>query len=430
MSVEYVPLRYVTSVLARGTAPNYVEDGPVRMVSQAANQDSGLEWERTRFHDFAGDPRKLKGYLEFGDSLVNSTGTGTLGRVGWFEKSPDHRPCVADGHVTVTRFDSTRVDKRFGFYYLKSDEFQEFMFETLVNGSTNQIELSRERMSAVSMPVPPLEEQRRIADFLDAETTRIDKLMHLRKRHLDLLEERRVAYLRNCATGQLDAASKGDDQELDWLGRIPSSWKIVNLGRVSRVIMGTTFPHRYQGKAGGDYPFVKVADFDRADKFGFVADADNWISADVAEELGARIVPSGSVLYARVGAALLLNRRLIASRDCVVDDNVRALSFKEGDPRYWRTILSLLDMGQIVNPGPVPSVGETQVSMLRVPNPDSKLQRRIANELDRFVLAQDRMRQSISRQISLLAERRQALITAAVTGEFDVSAASGRGIEE
>ncbi|MDU0294387.1 restriction endonuclease subunit S, partial [Saccharothrix longispora] len=64
MNWEYTPLRYVTHLINRGTAPDYTDDGPVRMISQAANQETGLKWHRTRFHSHTGDPRKLKGYLE------------------------------------------------------------------------------------------------------------------------------------------------------------------------------------------------------------------------------------------------------------------------------------------------------------------------------------------------------------------------------
>lgn len=187
---EWVPLKYLTTVLRRGTTPNYVDDGPVRVVGQAANQADGLDWGRTRFHAYQGDPSKLKGYLQPGDVLINSTGRGTLGRVGYFVGGPDGAPCMADTHITIARADTDRWYSRFAYYYLSSDLFYEYIYSALVVGATNQIELSNDRLAGAPAVLPGLEEQRRIADFLDVETARIGMLAHHRARQMQLLSLR------------------------------------------------------------------------------------------------------------------------------------------------------------------------------------------------------------------------------------------------
>lgn len=430
MSVEYVPLRYVTSVLARGTAPNYVDDGPVRVVSQAANQDSGLDWERSRFHGFAGDPRKLKGYLEFGDSLVNSTGTGTLGRVGWFEKSPDDRPCVADGHVTVTRFDPTRVDKRFGFYYLKSNEFQEFMFETLVNGSTNQIELSRERMGAVSMPVPPLEEQRRIADFLDAETARIDKLNALRQRQLDVLEEKSTRRVYDTVRG---TGFAGDRRlsGLEWLGTVPAHWRVAAVSHYFEVELGKMLN---QERAHGDHlrPYLRVANV-------------QWGEIDVSELAMMDFPPREQERYRLQAGDLLVNEGgSWPGRAAVWKGEIDEIYYQKalhrirprgGDLTWWLYFCLLTAERMNVfkvqgNSSTMTHLTREQLRPQRFPFPDVNEQEQAVKYLRGAEAKARAIRDLLLRQQATLAERRQALITAAVTGKFDVSAASGRRIEE
>lgn len=172
-------LKHATTVLSRGTAPEYVDDGPVRAVGQAANQAIRLDWERTRFHDYRGNAKKLKGYLIPGDVLINSTGTGTLGRVGYFAGGPDSRPCVADGHITVARADPHVLDARYLYYWLSSRLFYDYVYSALVVGATNQIELNREKLATAPILAPPLREQRRIAGLLDAETSRLDRVRAL-----------------------------------------------------------------------------------------------------------------------------------------------------------------------------------------------------------------------------------------------------------
>ncbi|MGH8965165.1 MAG: restriction endonuclease subunit S, partial [Actinomycetes bacterium] len=135
-------LRHVTTVLHRGTAPEYVDEGPVHVVGQASNRNGVIDWSRTRFHAYGGDVRRLKGHLRERDVLVNSTGTGTLGRVAFYSGSADMRPSVADGHITIVRCRTDELDSRFLFYYLASQSFRDFMMSALVSGATNQIELS------------------------------------------------------------------------------------------------------------------------------------------------------------------------------------------------------------------------------------------------------------------------------------------------
>lgn len=187
------PVKHVTSMLNRGSAPDYVDVGPVRAISQASNQASGLDWSRTRFHDFSGNAKNLKGHLRPNDVLINSTGTGTLGRIGYFTGSPDGLPCMADSHVTIARAKPDELDARFSYYWLSSRPFQEYVYAALVVGATNQIELNRDRLGDAPVPLPPLEEQRRIAEFLDAETARIDSLAGLGERQINLLRERAEA---------------------------------------------------------------------------------------------------------------------------------------------------------------------------------------------------------------------------------------------
>lgn len=341
--------------------------------------------------------------------------------------SPSALPVVSSTEFIGLR-PGASLDSRFLGYLLKSESVRQNLDARVQSVTRSHQRVSPSDVTHLSVKVPPVAEQRRITGFLDAETALIDRMVSLRTTQLRLLMERSQAYVRSCVTGYQHEG--GPSRSINWLGSVPAAWESPILNRVARFIMGTTFPHDYQGKATGDYPFIKVGDFSLADEVGRLGSADNWISRDVAGKLGARVVPAGAVLYARVGAALLLNRRRIAVRPCVIDDNVRAISFTEGDPRYWLNVLSLLDMGQLMNPGPVPSISESQVSAVRVPNPPLEEQSRIADNIERQQFAMRKVEESITRQLALLSERRQGLITAAVTGQIDVSTASGRGIKD
>ncbi|MGH9155196.1 MAG: restriction endonuclease subunit S [Acidimicrobiales bacterium] len=115
--------------------------------------------------------------LQAGDIVVNSTGRGTLGRAAHVPNDPV-TPLVADGHVTVIRVRPDDADPRFVSYILATDAFYQQANVCLAVGATNQTELNREALRRMAVVLPPtLDEQRRIADYLDAETARIDELI-------------------------------------------------------------------------------------------------------------------------------------------------------------------------------------------------------------------------------------------------------------
>ncbi|MBF6353619.1 restriction endonuclease subunit S [Nocardia higoensis] len=385
------------------------------MVSQAANQESGLKWDRCRFHNYLGDPESLKGHLVNGDVLVNSTGTGTLGRIGYFSGSPDEVPCVADGHVTVVRTDPTELHPRFAYYWMRSEVFRDYIFAALVVGATNQIELNRDRLRDAPVPLPLLEEQRRIADFLDAEISRIDRLMKAREKQILLLKDRRWSHF----------------QEL--IDR--SGSPILPLRRIIDSLTDGPFGSAFSSSDYSDEGAAVV----RLGNIGFAeyrTDDQARVPMSIFERFQQYAVQAGDVLIAGLGDA-----KNHAGRACVAPDLglsiVKGKCFRmrlnsQGDPEFIATVLS-----SPIGASAVEGRGSTRsminldvVKSARVPIPSLLAQRRIVEDHAAAWSQMARLVDRGSAQIGLLAERRQALITAAVTGKFDVTTASGRNLTQ
>ncbi|WP_231500073.1 restriction endonuclease subunit S [Saccharothrix sp. NRRL B-16314] len=426
MTWNYIPLRHVTHILNRGTAPDYSDDGPVRMVSQAANQESGLDWNRTRFHSHIGDARKIKGYLQPGDSLVNSTGTGTLGRIGWFDSPPDSRPCVADGHVTVVRFDPRQVEPRFGYYYLKSESFQKLMFETLITGATNQIELSRERMRATPMPVAALDEQRRITEFLDAQVSHIDQIAIAHSNVRKLLTQRRISAISELISGSSTSSRK--PSEIAWLDSIPTNWESVKLAFVAKIGSGHT-PSRSRPEwwTKCDIPWITTGEVAqvRNDRKETIFHTRENISTIGLANSAAELCPTGTVVLCRTAASAGFSAVMGASM-ATSQDFATWICGPKLEPYYllWCLRAMRTDLLQRLATGSThKTIYFPDLQSLRIPLPPLSEQREIVanirDENDRI----DRLMDAVGRQLALLAERKQALITAAVTGQLDVKTA-------
>jgi type I restriction enzyme S subunit len=146
---EVRPLERITSYLNRGISPKYIEAGGVLVLNQKCVRDSRVDVAKARRHD-PGQRSVTARLLEIGDVLVNSTGVGTLGRVA--QVLDIEEPTIVDSHVTVVRADPEQVSWNYVGVALHGREPE---IEALGEGSTGQTELSRVRLGALPLLVPP-----------------------------------------------------------------------------------------------------------------------------------------------------------------------------------------------------------------------------------------------------------------------------------
>jgi len=187
------------------------------------------------------------------------------------------------------------------------------------------------------------------------------------------------------------------------------------LKRLGKPIAGAGFPHEYQGASNGDLPFYKVSDFNLPGNERDLRTSTNWVSRDVAEKLGATVVPAGTVLMPKIGAALLGNERRLCAEPAVFDNNVMGIVPKDQtDSRYLYYLLCTLDMAAISNPGPVPSVGEGVIGSLVCPIPTLSTQQAVAARLEAETAPIDQLIDK-NLQMTTLLEARLGLVAYALT---------------
>ena len=109
------------------------------------------------------------------------------------------------------------------------------VLEAAGRGSTFR-ELAKEDLESVFLSVPPEDEQRAIAAFLDRETARIDGLVERKERLIELLREKRTALITHAVTRGLDPNVPMKDSGVEWLGEIPAHWKVIPLRFACRSI--------------------------------------------------------------------------------------------------------------------------------------------------------------------------------------------------
>ena len=117
-----------------------------------------------------------------------------------------------------------KIHSKFTFYYLLGCKPYLFQF---VQTAIPQITV--EEVKNNHLVHPSLEEQTQIANFLDHETAKIDSLIEKQQQLIELLKEKRQAVISHAVTKGLDPSVKMKDSGVEWLGEIPSHWKITAL---------------------------------------------------------------------------------------------------------------------------------------------------------------------------------------------------------
>ncbi|WP_146228315.1 hypothetical protein [Streptomyces sp. CG 926] len=289
----------------------------------------------------------------------------------------------------------------------------------LVSTRAAQPHLNAEELGEVGVWQPSVEDQRGIADFLDAETARIDKLSALQRSAMHKLDERESAQL---------------DLEID---ELVERHGVVPLRRfLLGVDQGASPQCDVVPAADGEWGVLKVSSL----RPGLFNPAENKRLPAEVEPDQASEVREGDLLVVRANTPQLVGSTAVVPqvrRKLLLSDKIfrvrldgrLAANFVATVAR-GRRIRTLCAAGSNGASQSMANIRFEEVKAWPIPAASLDMQAGFVARVADGRAALDRLRPRIERQLVLLAERRQALITAAVTGQFDVSTASGRNVTE
>jgi len=163
---------------------------------------------------------------------------------------------------------------------------------------------------------------------------------------------------------------------------------------------GTGFPIQYQGQTKGEYPFYKVGDIANNAIAGkiYLELCNNYISSDVAKMIKGCILPKDTVVFAKIGEALKLNRRAITSCDCLIDNNAMGIAPKLDFLRiqYFYFCMKNLKMQTLAESTTVPSVRKTVLEKYEIEVPSLVEQEEIEKKLTLTQKIIEKRRQELS----------------------------------
>lgn len=186
------PLRNMISFISKGIAPVYADsesDTTIRVLNQKCNRNFSISYAESRLHNVAAKKVPDERYIIKDDILINSTGTGTAGRIAQVKYVPC--PTTVDGHMIIIRANEKVTQKYLGFA-LKAHQWEILKLD---EGSTGQTELNRERLLDEIMVSYPIShyEQNKIVNILST----IDDKIELNQKINDNLERQAQAIFEN-----------------------------------------------------------------------------------------------------------------------------------------------------------------------------------------------------------------------------------------
>ena len=310
-------------------------------------------------------------------------------------------------------------------------------FVSLVDSSTYGAKMPRARWDFVGdalLPLPPLDEQRAIAAFLDRETERIDALVAKKRLLIERLEEYRTALVTRTVTrglppeaaraAGLDPSPRLKPSGVEWLGDVPEHWEVLRLRDCSQIQTG---PFGSQLHAD-EYVVGGVPVINPSNLVGgrlFPSDEDT-IPLNRANELRRHAFAAGDLAFGRRGemarAAMILGKDLpaLCGTGCLrisperqrVEPSFLLFSLGLRELRSW---LELVAVGSTLA-----NLNEQIVGRVPVTMPPLREQRVIVEHLNESLEGVQRLAKMVKTAIEQLEEYRTALITAAVTGKIDV----------
>ena len=319
---------------------------------------------------------------------------------------------------------SLGADTRWLFYVTQSNEFKGHG-EGSMYGAGGQKRVPAEFVRDFSPLVPAHSIQKAIADFLDRKTAAIDGLIEKKQQLLALLAEKRAALINQAVTKGLDPTVPMKDSGIPWIGEIPSQWQAAPLYARYRVQLGKMLDSK---RISGEHlaPYLRnvdvqwdkvnlddlpTMDFEPADREKFALKPHDLLVCE-GGEIGRTAIWDGALDECYYQKAVHRVRR----------------AREEEYPRFMYYVLrAAAEKGVFVaggNPNTFDHLTADKLRSHRFPFPNAPTQRVIADFLDRRTAASDALVEKEQVLLMRLTEYRQALITAAVSGQLDIGEAA------
>lgn len=401
-------VQFATEVVARQIDPSSLEDVDVVHYSIPAIQETGKPALEP-----ASDIASNKWLLQGGEVLVSKLNV--------------HKNCIAiaesHGELLILAstefvpFVPTGIEPRFLKYVFQSEETIQQLTACSESATRSHSRVNPSDIIKIKVRQPDLRVQALTADYLDRETARVDAMIVEKERMLALLAEKRSALISRVVTRGLDPCAAVRHSEQEWLGEIPMHWGVQPIKHLAQVGNGST-------------PSVENEDYWAEEGFPWlnssvvneevVRSPSRFVTPKALRECHLPVIQPPAVLVGITGQGKTRGMASVLAIEATINQHLAYLKPKDDRivPEYLRAVLA---HGYTFLRSDSDGAGSTkgaitceQLANTKVPVPPPTEQAAICAHIDRFQRRIEPLRVGIAASLSLLSERRSALISAAV----------------
>lgn len=314
---------------------------------------------------------------------------------------------------------SCRLDRRFVHHLLRSNYYLKIYLRYLYGIRPNSFQIKSNDWASIPIIVPDLSTQREIADFLDRETARIDLLIEKKQKLVALLGEKQSALTERLVAFGPDYAVTTIRTPSVWLPEVAEGVELVPIKRVARLINGYAFSSDDLGENG--VPVIRIGDVGAE----IDTEAAKKFTGNPTRNLNQFVIRNGDILIAMTGATIGKFGVYLGEKPAYLNQRVGILRSHSINRRFLSNCLGtrtfVEQMKLFAYGGAQPNIGSGEIGSIIIPVPSPEVQIVVADIIGRETAKLTSTRDIITRSVDRLKEYRSALITAAVTGQIDVT---------
>ncbi|MBD2134149.1 restriction endonuclease subunit S [Sphaerospermopsis sp. FACHB-1094] len=411
---EVIRIKFSTYVKGRVgwhglNSKEFLYEGDFYLVTGTDFKGRTINWEscyRITEERYEEDP-----YIHLKENDILITKDGTIGKVVQVKNIP-YKASVNSGVFVTRPLKNKPYKDDYMFYVLNSNIFHEFI--DIQKSGTTISHLYQNVFENFEYPFPPLDEQEKIARFLDYKTKQIDDLIAKKETLIEKLDEKRTSLISHAVTKGLDVNVPMKDSGIEWLGEIPKHWEISKAKFVSRIFV----PQRNKPDLNLDDGFSWLTMDDMLSDT--VTNTTFKVTKEAAQNAGSRVLKKGSVVASCVGNFGVC---AVINVDVIINQQLQAfIPDKNIIPEFLREIVKISKdyFQMIATAATVVYVNQSGFANMPIILPPKEEQEKIINYIAITKEKLEEQKTKIQQAIDLLKEYRTALITNAVTGKIDV----------
>jgi type I restriction enzyme S subunit len=327
---------------------------------RATDLENNSKINELKFVDYKTYKFLRKTSLTGGEVLI--TKRGEIGKVYFFKMKTENATLAPN--MYLLKFNS-KVIPFYIYSYFKSELGNKLLLGR--NESTTLGAIYKDDVKSITILLPPLPEQTAIANALSDIDALIESL------------EKLITKKCNIKQGAMQQLLTGKKR----LPGFKSEWKTTKLSDLGFFRSGNGFPLKFQGFFDGKYPFFKVSDMNIKENKIYLVKANNLIDEDIKNTIYAYVFPRNTIVFAKIGAAIFLERKKMLFKNSCIDNNMMGFVYNENivNSYYIYLVFHSIKLSKLISVTALPSLNAKDIGKIEFYIPPLPEQTAIAEVL-------------------------------------------------